>query len=118
MNSYRELNVYKVSMDLVEEVYRITKSYPKEETFGLVSQMRRCVISIPSNIAEGSGRHGTKEFIQFLYIANGSLSELETQLELSLRLKYVHDDTKIVESIKRIRKMLQGLIAQLQGHHE
>ena len=113
MNSYRELKVYSVSMDFTVEIYRITASFPKEELYCLVSQMRRCAVSIPSNIAEGSGRRNTKEFIQFLYVANGSLSELETQIEISKRLNYIRDDTALIEQIKHIRSMLIALIHKL-----
>ena len=73
-------------MKLVEDIYSISKNFPKEEMYGLTSQMRRCAVSIPSNIAEGAGRKGEKEFTRFLYIALGSISELETQFEISIRL--------------------------------
>jgi len=83
MKSYKDLELWQVSMNFVSEVYTLTKSFPKEELYGLTSQIRRCAISIPSNIAEGSSRKGTKEFIQFLWIANGSLSDFETQIEIA-----------------------------------
>ncbi len=114
MNSYRELKVYSVSIDFTVEIYRTTAGYPKEELYGLVSQMRRCAVSIPSNIAEGSSRRNTKEFIHYLYIANGSLSELETQIELSKRLNYINDETILIEQIKYIRGMLIALIRKLE----
>lgn len=114
MKSYKELNVWTVSMDFVVSIYKLTFSFPQDEQYGLSLQMRRCSVSIPSNIAEGSGRNNTKEYIQFLYIANGSLSEIETQLEISHRLKYIEDISPYSAEIKRIRKMLINLIAALQ----
>lgn len=101
-------------MNLVTDIYKLTNSFPKEELYGLTSQIRRSSISIPSNIAEGSSRKGTKEFIQYLWIANGSLSELETQLEISQRLNYIKNFDEITEKIKHIRKMLLGLMRSLE----
>lgn len=80
MKTHRDLDVWKKSVSLVTSIYEITKSFPKEEIYGLTNQIRRAAVSVPSNIAEGSARQGNKEFIQFLYIALGSLTELETQL--------------------------------------
>ena len=80
MNSYQDLEVWKKSIDFVEQIYRLVKQLPKEETYALSDQMRRAAVSIPSNIAEGANRKTTKEYIQFLYIALGSAAELETQL--------------------------------------
>ncbi|MBN1213881.1 MAG: four helix bundle protein [Candidatus Lokiarchaeota archaeon] len=114
MKSYKELEVWKVSMDLVVDVYKFTKEFPKEELYNLTSQIRRAVISIPSNIAEGSSRKGTKEFIQFLWIANASLSEFETQIEIAMRLGYLADIKNNIEKVKHIRKMLHGLINSLE----
>ena len=91
-------------------IYALTKEFPSEERFGLSSQIKRAVVSIPSNIAEGAGRKGDKEFIQFLYIAMGSLSELETQLILSDRLQFVNSIEIYLNQIEKIRKMLFGLI--------
>jgi four helix bundle protein len=108
--SYRDLEIYRLSMDLAVEVYSLKDTFPKQEIYGLTSQMRRCAVSIPSNIAEGSGRHGSKEFVQFLYMANGSMSELETQLEIAQRLKYIEDTSLILEKIKKIRPMLLKLV--------
>jgi len=101
-------------MNLVIHSYKLTKNYPKEELYGLTSQIRRSVISIPSNIAEGASRKGTKEYIQFLWIANGSLSEFETQIEIAFRLGYSDSINEIIESVKHIRKMLLGLINSLE----
>jgi four helix bundle protein len=83
---HKNLKAWQLAMDIAEKIYSTTESFPSDEKFGLVSQMRRSAISIPSNIAEGAGRHTKKEFMNFLHIAQGSLSELDTQLELSLRL--------------------------------
>lgn len=105
-------------MDLVVDVYELTNSFPSKEQYGLTAQMRRSVISIPSNIAEGSGRKNTKEFIQFLFIANASLSELETQLEISLRLSYSEDILTYMDKIKRIRKMIYRLNEALEKRME
>jgi four helix bundle protein len=113
INSHKDLKVWQESMALVENIYQITKSFPSNEQFGLVAQMRRCAISIPSNIAEGAGRKGSKEFIRFLYISMGSLSELETQFEISRRLNYVANELEVVETIVYIRRMLSNLIKSL-----
>lgn len=102
-------------MELVVDVYKITKQFPKSELYGLTSQIRRCIISIPSNIAEGSSRKRTKEFIQFLWIANGSLSEFETQIEIAFRLGYLENIVGIIDKVKHIRKMLLGLIHSLEA---
>ena len=115
LKSYKDLELWQVSMNFVSEVYTLTKSFPKEELYGLTSQIRRCIISIPSNIAEGSSRKGTKEFIQFLWIANGSLSEFETQIEIAQKLGYIASIDIMLEKVKHIRKMLHGLIHSLEN---
>jgi four helix bundle protein len=114
LKSYKDLEVWKVAMDLVTEVYQLTHSFPSYELYGLSSQMRRCAVSIPSNIAEGAGRRNTKEFIQFLYVSNGSLSELETQIEIAFRLNYMKDIDILIDRIKHIRIMLLNLIQALK----
>jgi len=114
IKSYKDLEVWKVSMEFVTDVYETITVFPSHELYGLSSQIKRSAVSIPSNIAEGASRHSTKEFIQFLYIANGSLSEVETQLELAVRLKYLNKSDKLVEKIKHIRKMLINLIKALK----
>ena len=114
ITSYKDLEVWKLSMSLVTEIYEITRSFPQEEKYGLTSQIRRASISIPSNIAEGASRKSTKEFIQFLYISNGSLSELETQIELAERLGFIDNTDDIFNKIKPIRKMLINLIHSLK----
>jgi four helix bundle protein len=115
MKSHKDLDVWKKSMDLVTEIYRVTKNFPKEETYGLTNQMRRCVVSIPSNIAEGAGRNSKKEFVQFLYVALGSVSELETQLIIALNLAYLRDIKQFLYQIESIKKMLNGLINHLKS---
>ena len=99
MKGHKDLDVWKYSMDLVEEIYSLTRIFPNSEVYGLTSQMKRSAVSIPSNIAEGAARKGDKEFIQFLYVAMGSLSELETHLILSKRLKFV---AEVDDNMKQI----------------
>jgi four helix bundle protein len=116
IKSHKDLNLWKESMNLVEDIYSMTKSFPKEEMYGLTSQMRRCAVSVPSNIAEGAGRKGEKEFKRFLYIALGSLSELEIQFEISIRLNYIANEIEtqpIFDKIIYIRRMLAKLIKSI-----
>jgi four helix bundle protein len=112
MNNYRELKVWQKSMDLVEKVYAITSTFPSEEKFGLISQIQKCAVSIPSNIAEGAGRNSNKEFRNFLGIANGSANDLNTQLLLSIRIGYTKKDDleEIYKLITEIQKMNFTLI--------
>ena len=98
MKYHKDLHVWQKAMDLVERVYLLTKKFPDEEKYGLISQIRRAAVSVPSNIAEGAGRNGTREFTQFLYIALGSLSELETQIDIASRLNYVQEDIGAIEN--------------------
>ena len=114
-NSYRDLIVWQKGMLLCKEVYLLTKKFPKEEIYGLTSQIRRCAISIPSNIAEGKGRNGDKEFIRFLQIALGSVYELQTQLELSEQLKYINNVDDLVCLSIEIEKMINTLITKKGG---
>lgn len=113
MKSFKDLEVWKLSIDFVEDVYKLTGAFPENEKFGLVSQMRRAAVSISSNIAEGQGRKNSKEFIQFLYIAKGSLAEIETQLIICERLGYTSNLIELTEKMKRIRMMIVGLINAL-----
>lgn len=117
MYSYTDLDIYTISMDLVVDIYRLTADFPGHEQYGLSSQMRRSAVSIPSNIAEGSGRQSTKEFIRHLYVSNGSLSELETQLNIARRLNYIEDTTDFIKNIKRVRTMLMNLIKSLKARN-
>jgi len=115
MTSYKELLVWQKSVELVKSIYRITKKYPGEEKFGLVDQMRRASVSIPSNIAEGKSRKTDKEFIQFLYTSRGSSAELETQIYLSKKLGFIDESTyqKTNEQCEEVGRMLSGLIKSL-----
>jgi four helix bundle protein len=93
MRSFRDLRIWQGGMELVESVYRVTQSFPKQEIYGLTSQLRRAAVSIPANIAEGQSREHIKEYLNFLSIAQGSVSELETELEIAGRLGYITADT-------------------------
>jgi four helix bundle protein len=95
-------------MDLVELVYQETAKFPKEERYGLISQMRRSAVSIPCNIAEGSGRKGDKELIQFIAIALGSIAELETQYMIAVRLKFIEENNRLRDLIIKVRQLLLG----------
>ncbi|MBN2135613.1 MAG: four helix bundle protein [Acidobacteria bacterium] len=114
MMTHKDLEVWKLGIDLVEKIYQVTREFPKEEIYGLTSQIRRAGISIPSNIAEGAARKNTKEYIQFLYIALGSLSELETQLVISQRLNYIDSDS-IFEDVEKLRRKLLNLIKYMNS---
>lgn len=107
---YKELDIWIQARVLVKTVYVLTKSFPKDEQFSLTSQVRRCVISIPSNIAEGCGRQSNKETIHFLHIARGSLFELETQMILAEDLNYISDIDIVLKEIERVKKLLNGFI--------
>jgi len=112
MKSYIELDVWKEARKLVSEVYNVTKDFPSEELYGIVSQMRRCAVSVPSNIAEGCGRRTATDSMRFLFIARGSLFELETQLYLSLDQNYI-DKIKLealLVQIETCKKLLSGFI--------
>ena len=112
MSPYKNLRVWNESMELAKMVYLLTASFPREELYGLSSQMRRCAVSIPSNIAEGYGRGTNAELIHFLYISLGSSNELDTQLELSKRFSYVSDeDYNALDALnKSVNKMIRSLI--------
>lgn len=113
---HKKLKVWQAAMEIVAELYKLTEHFPGEEKFGLVSQMRRCAVSIASNIAEGAARNTNKEFANFLHIAQGSLSELDTQLEIALRLEFISQevwrafDARLIEE----DKMLSGLIQSVK----
>jgi len=104
-------------MTLVTEIYKISKEFPKDEAYGLTSQIRRCAISVPSNMAEGYGRNSTNEYLHFLRIATGSLYELQTQMEISMNLHYLSRDKfdKLYELSREIERMLSSLIRKLSG---
>ena len=111
---HRNLVAWERAMDLVIAIYKETNSFPKEEVFGLTLQLRRAAISFPSNIAEGAARSSKKEFIQYSYIALGTLSELETQIIISSRLGY-HNDESILGEIETLRKMTLNFIKYLKN---
>ena len=115
MDSFRELIVWQRSLQLVKCVYKETSRFPKEEIFGLKLQMRRCAISITSNIAEGYGRQHTAEYVRFLQISRGSLNELITQLEIARSLDYLQDIGEIINRCDEIGRMLNALIRKLSG---
>jgi len=112
---HKKLDAWKLSMDLVVDVYQTTNKFPGHEKYDLTGQMRRATISIPSNIAEGAARQTKKEFTQYLHMAQGSLSELDTQLELARRLQYLGDENwkPLDQRMERIDKMISGLIRHL-----
>jgi len=116
LRNYKDLNVWQKAYNFCLDVYRVTKKFPKEENFCMVSQMRRAAISVPSNIAEGYGRKTTKEYIQFLYIAYGSLCELETQILLSGDLEYLESEQllEFQSGLGDIERMLKSLIRSLE----
>ncbi len=113
--THKDLEVWQKSVDLVEYVYKITDKFPECEMYGLSNQIRRAVVSIPSNIAEGVSRQSTKEYIQFLYISLGSVAEVETQIIIANRLNYIKDIKHIMAEIEQIRKMLCTLIRKLKA---
>ena len=116
INSYKDLTVWQKSMDLVTEIYNLTEKFPKSETYGLVSQMQRSAVAIPSNIAEGQKRNYSKEFLQFLYISYGSGAELETQLEICKRLPKLKnlEYNKAEQLLNEVMKMLNVLTSSLK----
>ncbi len=116
ISSYRDLDVWKQSRLLVKSVYQLSKTFPKEEQFGLTNQLRRAAISVPSNIAEGSGRNHSKDSIQFFFIARGSLYEIETQLTIASDLEFISGKQldEVLEQVTRCKKLLNGFINYFQ----
>jgi four helix bundle protein len=114
--NYRDLFAWQRAMDLVEADYVVTKRWPAGEAYGLVGQIRRAAISIPSNVAEGQGRSSDKEFLQFLSIAHGSLREVETQLLISERLGYAatHEVEPLMRQAAEVGRLIQGLMRRLR----
>lgn len=117
INNYRDLLVWQKGMVLVKHVYRVTRSFPRDEMYGLTSQMRRAAVSVPSNIAEGHGRFQTKDFIRFLRTSMGSLFELQTQLEIAFDLDYFSDEDhrKLTDWSAELERMLSSLIRKLSA---
>lgn len=114
MKSFRDLIVWQRAMSFAEHVYKIQRGFPAEERYGLCDQLRRAVVSVPSNIAEGHGRDTKKDYIRFLFLAKGSLNEVVTQLELACRLGYLPSGTGLYEESAEIGKMLNALIRKLR----
>ena len=108
-SSHRNLLAWQQAMDLVEVVYLETATFPREETYGLTSQIKRCAISVPSNIAEGAARNSSRELRHFLGIACGSMAELETQLELAIRLRFLKPNARSVSQLGRVRSLVIAL---------
>lgn len=117
MGSFRDLIVWQKAMTLVTDVYRLSKSFPKDEVYGLTSQLRRCAVSVPSNIAEGYARNSNGDYTRFLRVASGSLYEMETQIEVARNLGYLsEEDFQATTALsKEIGRMLGGLIHKIQG---
>lgn len=115
INSFRDLKIWQNGLVLVREIYLITGKFPKEEIFGLTSQMRRAAVSVPSNIAEGRARGTRKDFCQFLHIAMGSLTELETQVIISKELYKHLEIGKIIEIIHEEQRMIAGMLKKLKA---
>lgn len=108
--AHKKLDVWRESVDLATHVYKITENFPKSEIYGLTSQMRRAVVSVPSNIAEGAARFSNKEFAQFLNIAGGSLSELDTQVEIAYNLSFI-----AVEQREEVDRRIESIAGKLGG---
>jgi len=119
IRNYRDLRVLQRAMELVELVYTVTRTWPKEEMYGLTGQIRRAVVSVPSNIAEGQGRASTKEFLQHLSVARGSLFEVETQALVAQRLGYLSPDSaeRLLASAGEISRMISRLSQSLHEKH-
>jgi four helix bundle protein len=117
MSTFRDLLIWQKSMHLITTIYQLTHSFPKEEIYGLTSQIRRSCVSIPSNIAEGYGREGNKDYLRFLNFAMASLFETQTQIEIAFNLKYINEIqfNKIHEESREIERMLSSFIRKIQG---
>jgi four helix bundle protein len=117
--SYKDLLVWQKGISLAKMIYKLTNSFPREEKFGLVSQMRRAAVSVPSNIAEGQARHTTGEFVQFVSHAEGSIAELDTQLIVSVELSFCakRDALPVYEAIDELRRMLNALRRKLTARN-
>lgn len=115
ITNFRDLEVWKLGKDIVMDVYRITAAFPKDEAYGLIAQMRRASVSIPSNVAEGFNRFHNKEYRQFLYVALGSCAELETQVEIAMDLRYFgsEDRKQVLDKLDHETRMLRNLIKKL-----
>ena len=112
--SHRSLDVWKQAMALVVDVYALTAMLPQNEQYGLVSQLRRAAVSVPANIAEGAARNGSKEFLHFLGIASGSLSELDTLIDLARQLGYVEDTEELNAKVDDVSGLVMGLASSIR----
>ena len=115
IRTYRDLDIWKTSIQLVKDVYKLTEQFPKQEMYGLVSQMRRAGISITSNVAEGFRRYHNKEYKQFLFVSLGSCAELETQATIAKELEYISEDKEsaLLEKLDHISRMISNLLKKL-----
>ena len=115
--SYRDLLIWQKGLKLTKEIYEVSRLFPEDERFGLTAQIRRAAVSVPSNIAEGQARQGKKEFVRFLYIAKGSLAELDTQCALGLEFGYLEEKRhrKLLEKISELQRMIYSLIRKLSS---
>ena len=116
VKGFRDLMVWQKAMELSRAVYKLQKGLPKEETYGLGDQIRRAVVSVPSNIAEGYGRESKDDFAHFLVMARGSLYEVETQLELAESMGYLSVQSDIRDGLAEVGRMLTGFISKLHAH--
>jgi four helix bundle protein len=118
--NHKELEVWKRSIDFACTIYQLTKEFPSEEKYGLINQLRRAVVSISSNIAEGCGRNSDKDLIRFLYISLGSILEVDTQLIISQRLGFMNNKNSefALQELNEIKRMLLGLIKYIKGKQE
>ncbi|MFZ0035184.1 MAG: four helix bundle protein [Sedimentisphaerales bacterium] len=115
IRTYRDLDIWKMGIELVKDIYKSTEQFPRQEMYGLVSQMRRSGVSIPSNVAEGFRRYYNKEYKQFLYVSLGSCAELETQITIAKELKYIQEDkeAELLERLDHICRMISNLFKKL-----
>jgi four helix bundle protein len=115
IKTYRDLQIWQKGIEIVTDIYGVTRNFPKEETYGLIAQMRRSAISIPSNVAEGFRRFHNKEYKQFLYISSGSCGELETQVTIARKLGYIDEEQEgtLLEKLDHIGRMMSSLIKKL-----
>ncbi len=119
MHNYRELKIWQRSMDFVVKVYEVSLSFPKEERYGLTSQLRSCAVSVPSNISEGAGRGTNKQFKRFLEFSMGSINEAQTQIELAHRVNYINKEiyTSLIDEALQIYKMILAFYNSLKDEN-
>jgi four helix bundle protein len=115
IKTYRDLNIWNAGIEVVKDIYKLTEHFPKQEMYGLVSQVRRSAVSIPSNVAEGFRRYHNKEYKQFLYTSLGSCAELERQITIAMELKFIQKDkeNRLLEKLDHICRMISNLIKKL-----